>query len=825
MFMNPGLQGFGHPVSLDDILCTPLLASRKPSESSPALEAESFRRLARQLAHAPQELPQTVVEEALILCRVGSAGVSLLEPQPDGSVLFRWVAVAGQCAPLAGKSTPRDFSPCGACLDQNRPILFSLPARCFNYLAEAPAQIFEGLVLPLQADDRILGTIWIVAHDESRQFTSEDVRIMNGLADFASGALRLKLMSEEKAEVRRCHTETQQTLEEERRTFETALSNSPDFLYVFDLNGRFIYVNRALLELWQKSLDEALGKNFYDLSYPEDLANRLQRQIQMVIDTKEMVRDRTDFTSPSGETRHYEYIFVPVLDLDGTVEAVAGSTRDITQQKIAEDSISEDRQRWQALLAQTPAAIAILKGPNHTLSWVNTDFEVLVGRPANSLIGKPVLAAIPEAADQGLSVLLNGVYLTGIPFRVAQVLIRLGKEPKFLKDSYVNFAYLPTRDQQGVIDGIFVHATDVTEMVMARRQVEEREQQFRTLAESIPNLAWMARSDGHISWYNRRWYEYTAATPQAMEGWGWQAVHDPQILPTVMERWQESISSGLPFEMVFPIKGADGNFRDFLTRVEPVRDSQGSVVRWFGTNTDITEQRSIEQELRRINRELEEFAYVASHDLQEPLRMVNIYSHLLLEHVGVSDSKSEQFAGFIKTGVARMELLIRDLLTYSRTSQRNELPDATADLTDCLNETLLLLSSLIVENNAVIEFSELPTVRGDAGQLAHVFQNLFANSIKYRKTDVPPHITIWAEREEDNWKISVRDNGLGFEPRYAKKIFGLFQRLYSDEYPGTGLGLALCQRIIERYGGRIWAESEPGAGSTFCFLLPAEPAQ
>jgi PAS domain S-box-containing protein len=358
------------------------------------------------------------------------------------------------------------------------------------------------------------------------------------------------------------HRRAEAHLHQQWHTFDTALSNTPDFTYIFDLDGRFTYVNRALLALWQRSHEEAVGKNFFDLGYPLELAERLHRQIQQVIDTKEPLRDQTPFTGPTGETRHYEYIFVPVFAPDGEVQSVTGSTRDVTDRRTAED------------------------------------------------------------------------------------------------------------------------------------------------------------------------------------------------------------------------------------------------------------------ELRRMNRELEEFAYVASHDLQEPLRMVNIYTQLILKSLGGEDAKLDNYAGFVRQGVQRMEGLIRDLLTFSRITHDSELPASTADLSVSLNETLSVFKNRIEESGAAITAQTLPTVRGDAPQMAHVFQNLLSNALKYRKKNVPPEIQIAAEPDGEQWTISVRDNGIGFDPQYAERIFGLFKRLHRDEYPGTGLGLAICQRIVERYGGRMWAEGRPGDGATFYFTLP-----
>lgn len=609
-------------------------------------------------------------------------------------------------------------------------------------------------------------------------------------------------------------------LHQQWRTFDTALSNTPDFTYTFDLAGRFTYVNRALLALWQKSLDDALGKNFFELDYPSEMAARLQYQIQQVIDTKQPIRDQTPFTGPTGETGYYEYIFVPVLDVKGRVRAVAGSTRDITEQTKAAQQIEEDRRRWRELLAQTPAAIAVLRGPEHTFQWVNSDYVRLVGRTADLLVGKTLLEAIPEVEGQIYIDLLNRVYQTGEPFVGHELLLRLHEDDGTIKDLYVNFVYAATRDVDGQVDGIFIHVTDVTDAVLARKRVEESEQQFRTLAETIPHLAWMADGTGNRLWYNRRWYDYTGTTLEEVKGRGWEKLHDPALLPEVLRLWQGAISSGDPFEMVYPLRSAGGEFGTFLTRVQPVKDHEGQVVRWFGTNTDITDQRRTEEDLRRMNRELEEFAYVASHDLQEPLRMVNIYTQQILKTLRTDDAKLNMYAGFVQQGVTRMEALIRDLLTFSRSVHSEELPVGTANLQASLAEAFSVLKNRIEETGAVIHASSLPAVRGDTAQMAHVFQNILSNALKYRKPDIVPEIHIDAVFDRDKWIVSVRDNGIGFEPRYSERIFGLFKRLHKDEYPGTGLGLAICKRIVERCSGRMWAEGRPGEGATFYFSLP-----
>ena len=260
----------------------------------------------------------------------------------------------------------------------------------------------------------------------------------------------------------------------------------------------------------------------------------------------------------------------------------------------------------------------------------------------------------------------------------------------------------------------------------------------------------------------------------------------------------------------------------------PIRNQRGEVAFIVPEGRDITDLKRTEEDLRRsnqeltrANRELEEFAYVASHDLQEPLRMVNIYTQLVLKDLRLESAEVSQYAGFVRDGVLRMEALIHDLLTFSRAVHVDELPVGTADLGDALDQALAVLKNRIEEHGASVAIEgQLPAVRGDTAQLSHVFQNLLSNALKYRRADAAPDVRIRAEASGANWTVSVGDNGIGFEQQYAERIFGLFKRLHKEEFPGTGLGLAICKRIVERYGGRIWAEGRPGRGATFYFSLP-----
>ena len=225
------------------------------------------------------------------------------------------------------------------------------------------------------------------------------------------------------------------------------------------------------------------------------------------------------------------------------------------------------------------------------------------------------------------------------------------------------------------------------------------------------------------------------------------------------------------------------------------------------------------QELARSNAELEQFAYIASHDLQEPLRMVSSYTQLLARRYrGQLDSDADDFIAFAVDGAERMQPLIRDLLEYSRIGSRGNAPEPT-NLEEVLDAALANLTAAIEESDAEVTRDPLPTLSVDASQLTQLFQNLIGNALKFRHET--PRVHVSAVTEEDLVTFSVRDNGIGIQSDYVERIFAIFQRLHTrDEYAGTGIGLAVCRRIVERHDGRIWAESEPGVGTTFYFTLP-----
>ena len=257
-----------------------------------------------------------------------------------------------------------------------------------------------------------------------------------------------------------------------------------------------------------------------------------------------------------------------------------------------------------------------------------------------------------------------------------------------------------------------------------------------------------------------------------------------------------------------------------LEKLIAERQKAEAHVRTLNTELEERVQRRTE-ELSRTNEELRQFAYVASHDLQEPLRTVASYAQLLeRRYQGQLDKEANEFLNFMVSGVKRMHVLLNDMLAYSRVTETQNRPFTTFSCENVLDAALANLELTIRENEACITHDPLPTLCGDEIQLSQVFQNLIGNSIKYRREE-PPAVHISAVEENGEWHFTFRDNGMGFEMQYAERIFGIFKRLHGRELPGTGMGLAICKRIIERHTGNIWVESEPGVGSTFHFTIPA----
>jgi PAS domain S-box-containing protein len=304
--------------------------------------------------------------------------------------------------------------------------------------------------------------------------------------------------------------------------------------------------------------------------------------------------------------------------LANTAALVIERDREAKMRVAIEDQLRAERdqqiQQLQRMFEHAPAGIASLAGPEHVFTVANPRYlEMVANRP---MLGKTVREALPELEGQGIYELLDTVLRTGEPYIGRALPVQVMRGEGKLEQAYFDFVYQPVPDRDGKVESILAVVFEVTDLVKAkldaeaaRVRAERSEQMLLTFVDNLPELAWTAQPDGSIDFYNKRWYEYTGTTFEEMQGWGWEKVHDPELLPLVVDRWKHSLETGEPFEMEFTLKGADGIRRWFLTRVAPVRDEQGRIVRWFGTNTNIDEIKSamaLTEEVARQSLEYQE---------------------------------------------------------------------------------------------------------------------------------------------------------------------------------------------------------------------------
>lgn len=388
---------------------------------------------------------------------------------------------------------------------------------------------------------------------------------------------------------------------------------------------------------------------------------------------------------------------------------------------------------------------------------------------------------------------------------------------------WVSSVIAPITGADGRVERYVSIRTDVTSRRLAEDALRESHKRFALAAEAAGFGIWdYDPRSGTASWDENMYRLFGrdfAAEAQPLTVWT-NSVH-PEDRVAVAQALAAAIEGRAPFEAGFRIVHADGEVRHIraLARVE--RNADGAAERMTGVCMDVTAQATAMQALQASNAELEQFAYVASHDLQEPLRMVVSYTELLAQrYAGKLDERADKYIHYASDGGRRMQRLVADLLTYSRVGSQGK-PLVPVPTGAILEQVLQGLQLRVREAAAVIDAGPLPTVLGDASQLGMVFQNLIANGIKFRG-EQPPRIRIEAQANGYLWQFSVSDNGIGIDMKYAERIFQMFQRLHArDAYEGSGIGLAVVRRIVERHGGRVWVEAQPGRGSTFHFTLRA----
>jgi len=436
-------------------------------------------------------------------------------------------------------------------------------------------------------------------------------------------------------------------------------------------------------------------------------------------------------------------------------------------------------------------------------------------------------------------------FFPGLSLQQLKLTIPDQKESKILK---VNHLFLELHlsevsNEEGSLLNILL-INDITEYKKKEDALIESEALFRFMAEAMPQMVWTADEQGRRNFFNEQWINYTGLSLEELEGWNWTRIIHPEDLDQYLAKWEHSILSGKDFEFEVRLLKNDGSYRWHLVRGVARKDPFGKVLMWVGTNTDIQEQKAFAEELEhrvkertyeleRSNSELEQFVYVTSHDLQEPLRKIRMFGEMLMNSYNHLDDTSKKYLDKVNATALRMSTLLKELLNYTQLNKEYEFKEV--DLNTVVEQVLIDLELVISQKQAKVNVGSLPVIRAVSVQMHQLFYNLINNALKFSKADVPPQVTITyrvAEREEveklENLQhdirychIVVQDNGIGFRQKSAEQIFNIFQRLHNrSEYSGTGIGLAICKKVVTNHYGDIYAVSEAGQGAAFHILLP-----
>ena len=496
---------------------------------------------------------------------------------------------------------------------------------------------------------------------------------------------------------------------------------------------------------------------------------------------------------------------------------------------------------WRDSNSEAPLPLPVLKAGEMDRHWFEKGQFSLVqtimfeGKPAGMVYIRSDLQALYDRFKSYGLILLGivgaslvaALALSRIAQRViSKPILRLAETARFVsreKDYRVRVS--ATRDHDEVT--VLVNAFNEMLIEIQKRDsaLQESERQFRSLADSIPQLAWMGEPNGELFWYNRRWYEYTGTTPQQMLGWGWRSVHDPEKLDAVIDKWKRAIETGEPFEMIFPLRGADGTYRDFLTLASPVRDDKGNVARWFGTNTDITEQRRAEEALRQTEKLAATGRLAASiaHEINNPLEAVINLVYLARKQ----PENARKYLELADQELERITQITRNTLGFYRDSSSTK----EVDISEVLGEVIALYWRKIQFKKISVrpDYGNGIKIVGFPGEIRQIFANLVANAIEALSAEGSlviraSRVTLRDGSNRAGVRVTFLDNGTGIAPENRKKIFEPFYTTKKDV--GTGLGLWLTLQLVEKHHGslRVRTSVEPGRSWTvFSVFLPERP--
>jgi PAS domain S-box-containing protein len=624
----------------------------------------------------------------------------------------------------------------------------------------------------------------------------------------------------------RAERELRESEERFRATFEHAAVG----IAHVGMDGRWLRVNERLCEILDYPRDELLKLTFQAITHPDDLDRDLELAGQLLRGDIDRYSMEKRYRRRDGSWVWAGLTGTIVRGRDGSPDYFIAVVEDISQRKELADRLVDAEKHLRAVLDSMHAFVGVLS-PDGILLEANRAALEAAGLRAEDVLGRSFEEAYWWSYDPEVQCQLRAAIeraARGEPSRY-DVVVRLGPD----RYEPIDFTISPLRDDSGQVTHLVPSAIVITERVEAERASRKSEAQFRTLADSIPQLAWMADAAGSIFWYNQRWFEYTGASPEDMQGWGWKAVHHPDWVTQVTERFRSAVERGEPWSDTFPIRGADGSYRWFLSRALPIRDLDGRIQRWFGTNTDVTEQREAAEERERLyhivraaSEAKSEFMGTMSHELRTPLNAIIGYADLL--DTGVAGALSDlaiTYVDRIRLAAGHQKQLIEDILSFNRLDAQQEPAQVQrVNVGDVVREITAVIAPLAEAKGlqlltSDIEVVEMPT---DARKLRQILVNLLGNAVKFTARG---HVSLRVREADGAVRFEVADTGIGLAAELIERAFEPFwqaDRSLTRTAEGSGLGLSISRRFAHSLGGDIVVASEPGKGSTFTLVVPRD---
>jgi len=605
----------------------------------------------------------------------------------------------------------------------------------------------------------------------------------------------------------------------------TTLASIGDAVLSTDAKGRIVFANKVALDLLRASEAGVLGQHIDEVFQilNEFTGIKVESPLTRVLGEGVTVglANHTVLIATDGTRIPIDDSAAPIRGEGGEVQGAVLVFRDVTARRA-----SQHTQRLLASIVNSSDDAIISKDTKGIVTSWNSAAERMFGYSAAETIGRPIaIIAAPDRLEEMPRILERIRRGERIDHYET---VRRAKDGTLVP---ISLTVSPIHDEEGRIIGASKIARDITEQIRIRAELAHEKEQLRVTLDSIGDGVITTDSAGRVVYLN----------PVAEGLTGWQNAEAAgrnleEVFRIVNEESRLKVESpatkvlregcvvGLANHTVLIAK--DGKERLIDDSGAPIRIGSGEISGVVLIFRDVTERRAAERlaraqalELRRTNDELNQFAYAISHDLREPLRNVANFSELLVRQFGGGNTNARTYQQYIMEGVQRMDTLLNDLLAYSQTGGPIQNSSVAVDMNEVLKEALGNLETAIAECGALIASDALPTVTGHRVQLIQVFQNLVGNAVKYHSA-AAPRIHVGAQEGDHEWIFRVSDNGIGIKPQYQEMIFGLFKRLHGRDIPGTGIGLAVCSKVVERHGGRIWVRSTPGEGSEFFFSMP-----